>query len=88
MKHKNYLPLYFAFAIVFGVLIGSFFNGGNSSNSLFAKKSANEVKIKRLMEYIQKDYVDSVNTDDLLDGAITQILGKLDPHSYLSLIHI
>ncbi len=82
MKHKNYLPLYFAFAIVFGVLIGSFFNGGNASNSLFAKKSANEVKIKRLMDYIQKDYVDNVNTDELLDGAITQILGKLDPHSY------
>ena len=82
MKHKNYLPLYFAFAIVFGVLIGSFFNGKNDSNSLFAKKSSNEIKIKRLMDYIQKDYVDSVNTDELLDGAITQILGKLDPHSY------
>ena len=82
MKNKNYLPLYFAFAIVFGVLIGSFFNGGNDSNSLFAKKSSNEVKIKRLMDYIQKDYVDDVNTDELLDGAITQILGKLDPHSY------
>jgi len=81
MKNKNYLPLYFAFAIVLGVLIGSFFNGGNSSNTLFAKKSSNEVKIKRLIEYIQRDYVDSVDTEDLLDGAITQILGKLDPHS-------
>ncbi|MDG1810667.1 MAG: S41 family peptidase [Polaribacter sp.] len=82
MKHKNYLPIYFAFAIVFGILIGSFFNGGNSSNSLFAKKSANEVKIERLINYIQKEYVDDVNTDELLDGAITQMLGKLDPHSY------
>ncbi|WKD85267.1 Carboxy-terminal processing protease CtpB [Polaribacter huanghezhanensis] len=81
MKNKNYLPIYFAFAIVFGVLIGSFFNGGNSSRNLFAKKSSNEAKIKRLMDYIQRDYVDSVNTENLLDGAITQILGKLDPHS-------
>lgn len=81
MKNKNYLPIYFAFAIVLGVLIGSYFNGGNSSNNLFAKKSSNEVKIKRLIEYIQRDYVDSVDTEDLLDGAITQILGKLDPHS-------
>ncbi|WBX73930.1 S41 family peptidase [Tenacibaculum pacificus] len=38
-------------------------------------------KIKRLIDYIQTDYVDNVNTDDLLDGAITQMLGKLDPHS-------
>ena len=64
MKNKNYLPLYFAFAIVFGVLIGNYFNGGNSSNSLFAKKSSNEVKIKRLIDFIQRDYVDSVDTED------------------------
>ena len=79
--NKNYLPLYFAFAIVLGVLIGSFFNGGASAGNLFASKSVNEVKLKRLIDYIQRDYVDSVNTDNLLDGAITQILGKLDPHS-------
>lgn len=79
--NKNNLPLYFAFAIVLGILIGSFFSGGNSSNNLFAKKSPNEAKIKRLMDYIERDYVDSVNTDKILDGAITQILGKLDPHS-------
>ena len=81
MKNKNYLPLYFAFAIVFGFLIGGFFNGGNANNNFFAKKSSNEVKIKRLIDYIQRDYVDSVDTENLLDGAITQILGKLDPHS-------
>ncbi len=79
--NKNYLPLYFAFAIVLGVLIGSFFNNGTSSVNLFANKSVNEVKLKRLIDFIQRDYVDSVDTDDLLDGAITQILGKLDPHS-------
>ncbi|WP_347172710.1 S41 family peptidase [Polaribacter uvawellassae] len=81
MKDKNYLPLYFAFAVVIGVLIGTFFNGNNSYNNFFAKKSSNEVKIKRLIDYIQRDYVDSVDTDNLLDGAITQVLGKLDPHS-------
>ena len=79
--NKNYLPLYFAFAIVLGILIGSFFNGGASSGILFANKSTNEVKLKRLIDYIQRDYVDSVDTDSLLDGAITQILGELDPHS-------
>ena len=79
--NKNYLPLYFAFAIVLGILIGNFFGNGASNSSLFANKSSNEAKIKRLIDYIQRDYVDSVNTDNLLDGAITQILGKLDPHS-------
>jgi len=79
--NKNYLPLYFAFAIVLGIFIGSFFSGGASSGTLFANESSNELKIKRLINYIQRDYVDSVDTDNLLDGAITQILGKLDPHS-------
>jgi len=36
--NKNYLPLYFAFAIVLGILIGSYFNGGSASGTLFANK--------------------------------------------------
>jgi carboxyl-terminal processing protease len=79
--NKNYLPLYFAFAIVLGIGIGNFFNGGVSNGNLFANKSKNKAKIIHLIEYIQRDYVDSVDTDDLLDGAITQMLKKLDPHS-------
>ena len=81
MMNKNNLPIYFALAIILGIFIGTYFNSGGNSNSLFAKKSTNEAKIKRLIDFIQKDYVDSINTDDLLDGAITQMLGKLDPHS-------
>ena len=40
-----------------------------------------EAKIKRLINYIQYDYVDKINTDSLLDGTIRNILDKLDPHS-------
>lgn len=79
--NKNNLPIYFAIAIILGIFIGSFFNSGDTTQTLFSKASPNEVKIKRLIDFIQRDYVDSVNTDKLLDGAITQILGKLDPHS-------
>ncbi len=79
--NKNNLPIYLSIAVVFGILIGTFFNGNSSSGFSFVGKSANELKIKRLIDYIQKDYVDTVNTDGLLDGAIKQILGKLDPHS-------
>lgn len=79
--NKNNLPIYFSIAIILGILIGSFFNFNKSASPLFSKTSSNEIKIKRLIDYIQRDYVDSVNTDKLLDGAISQILGKLDPHS-------
>ena len=79
--NKNNLPIYLSIAVILGIFIGSFFNSVASNNGLFSKKSPNELKIKRLIDFIQRDYVDSINTDNLLDGAITQILSKLDPHS-------
>ena len=78
--NKNNLPIYFSIAVVFGILIGTFFSNENTAN-LISKNSSNEKKIKRLIDYIQSDYVDNVNTDDLLDGAIKEMLDKLDPHS-------
>ena len=79
--NKNNLPIYFSIAVVLGILIGVFF-GGNSNNLLsFTKNASQEQKIKKLINFIEQDYVDDVNTDKLLDGAITQMLGKLDPHS-------
>ncbi|MCI2229961.1 S41 family peptidase [Polaribacter sp. MSW13] len=81
MKNKNNLPIYFSLAVVLGVLIGASF-GGSSTNILsLSKTSSQELKVKRLINFIERDYVDKVNTDSLLDGAITQMLGKLDPHS-------
>ncbi|TDQ21998.1 S41 family peptidase [Tenacibaculum caenipelagi] len=78
--NKNNLPIYLSIAVVFGILIGAFFSNGNPNNFI-GKSSSSERKIKRLIDYIQSDYVDNVNTDELLDGAITEMLGRLDPHS-------
>ncbi len=80
MNKKN-LPIYFAVAIILGIFIGNNFNLKNQSDSFFSQKSSSEIKIKRLIDFIEKEYVDSVNTDKLLDGAITEIVEKLDPHS-------
>jgi len=78
---KNNLPIYFAVAVVLGILIGVFFGGNSNGLVSFSKNQSQEQKIKRLINFIEQDYVDDVNTEDLLDGAIRQILGKLDPHS-------
>jgi carboxyl-terminal processing protease len=80
MNKKN-LPLFLAFAVVFGILIGMSF-GGSSNNFLSSSKNASqEQKIKKLINFIENDYVDNVSTESLLDGAIKQMLGELDPHS-------
>jgi len=78
-KRKVYFPLIVGIAIAVGIFIGSNFNFQNKS-VLFSSNS-NEAKIKRLINYINYDYVDKVNTDSLLDDAITTMLAKLDPHS-------
>lgn len=47
--------------------------------------SANEQKIRRLVSLINDQYMENINTDSLVDNAIYQIVGQLDPHStYLS----
>lgn len=79
IKNKIYLPLFIGLAIAIGVLIGSNLNF-NRKSVLFSANS-NEAKIKRLINYIQYDYVDEVDTDSLLDNVITDMLVKLDPHS-------
>lgn len=77
---KNNFPIYLSLATIFGVLIGVFINGNNSKFSL-SSNTQNEAKIRRLMDYIDQNYVDTINTSNLLDEAISDMLGKLDPHS-------
>ncbi len=79
-KTKIYLPLIIAIAIALGILMGSNLNYPQRKMS-FLTGSPQEKKIKRLINYIRYDYVDEVDTDSLLDVTISDMLGKLDPHS-------
>ncbi|NOR26943.1 MAG: PDZ domain-containing protein [Lutibacter sp.] len=78
-RRKARIPIFIGLSIAIGVLIGSTFNYKNKS--VLFSTNTNEAKIKRLINYIQYDYVDEVDTDSLLDDAITNMLVKLDPHS-------
>ncbi|WP_372746416.1 S41 family peptidase [Lutibacter sp.] len=78
-KKRTYLPLIIGIAIAVGIFIGSTLNFKNKS--VLFNSNSKEAKIKRLINYIQYDYVDKVNTDSLLDNAISEMLLKLDPHS-------
>jgi len=80
-KYKVYIPLFLAIAVALGIFLGSTLNYPKKKSVMLFNQSPQEEKIKRLIDYIQYDYVDKVNTDSLLDGTIKQILGKLDPHS-------
>ena len=81
MKNKNNLPLYFSLAVVFGIFVGLSASEDSSNLWSFSKTSSQEIKIKKLINFIKKEYVDTVDTENLLDVAINEMLGELDPHS-------
>jgi len=61
-----------------GILIGATMAGGdNPTNNLISSY----LKFKDVLTYVQRDYVDKVDTDELVEIAITKMLEELDPHS-------
>ena len=83
-KKYRYMPLLMALCIVIGVVIGTFFANHFSSQRLNIINSGSN-RLNNLLHIIDNQYVDKVNLDSLVEKAIPQILGDLDPHSvYIS----
>ena len=77
--NKIYLPLLFFSCVAIGVVIGGLINYP-AENPSFAKNNY-KVKLNRLLDFIDNEYVDDVKTDSIVDLTVTSILSKLDPHS-------
>ncbi len=73
------LPLFIALALVVGVLIGATTFSPSTNNPQGTAKSY--LKFRDILSYIDRDYVDTVNIEELSDFAITKMLEKLDPHT-------
>lgn len=80
---KIYWPLVLFSAIALGVVIGGKLNFFSSNVALSSNTYKN--KLNRLIDLIERDYVDELNTDSIVDLTVNGILEKLDPHSvYIS----
>ncbi|SEL25323.1 carboxyl-terminal processing protease [Aquimarina amphilecti] len=77
---KKYLPLFIGLAMGAGVFLGSKLNFSNPSAKLFSYNAKKE-KLNRLIDYIDYEYVDDINTDSIVDVTVNRILENLDPHS-------
>ena len=77
---KVYLPIILALAIVSGIYIGKNLNYPAKPVAMM-NEDLREQKLRQLINFIEYDYVDEVNTDSLLDVTISELLHKLDPHS-------
>lgn len=78
-KIFRFIPLIVALSIAIGVGIGSFFAYHFSGNRLNILNSSD--KLNSLFHIIEDQYVDTVNLHNIVEGAIPEILKKLDPHS-------
>jgi len=82
-KKDTRLPLYIGLAIAVGIFIGANMAGGSTSGG--DKVYASFQKFRQVISHIENDYVDEVDTDKLVESAVEEMLGKLDPHSvYIS----
>jgi carboxyl-terminal processing protease len=73
------LPLFLAIALAAGVLIGASSFKLSTYNAQATAKGY--LKFRDILSYVDRDYVDSVNVEDLSDFAISKMLEKLDPHT-------
>lgn len=79
MKSKNsYLPILLFACVAMGVIIGGMINFPKKALS---KNNARKLKIERLIDFINEEYVDVVNSDSIVDITVNSILSNLDPHS-------
>ncbi|MDI1318361.1 S41 family peptidase [Flavobacterium sp.] len=79
MKSKEkYLPILLFACVALGVIIGGMINFPKRTLS---KQNARKVKIEKLIDFINDEYVDNVNSDSIVDITVNSILANLDPHS-------
>jgi carboxyl-terminal processing protease len=71
------LPLVLCLGLAVGVFVGSGFNNRKSGGDV----GKDVQKFRDVLTQIQTEYVDTVNTNSLVDDAIQHMLNKLDPHS-------
>lgn len=67
------------FVLIIGVYLGKYFFSSNSY--LLLDKSNSFSKLTELMNYLEYNYVDSVDVDSLQEEVISRTLESLDPHS-------
>jgi carboxyl-terminal processing protease len=81
-KLKIWLPFLFAGVLVAGMYVGMHMNDPfKNKNNIFSLKTNQFNKISDVVNYINQEYVDTVNQKKLVENTIEGMLHTLDPHS-------
>jgi len=80
MKRNALTPIFLAFAMAFGVLLGIVIARNNGTKTIVQGNGSLNT-IENVFYLIQNEYVDTVNIDQLQIDAVTSVIDKMDPHS-------
>lgn len=75
----KYLPIIIGATLALGIAIGGWLSAFNGDHFLVENRS--KAKINKLIDFIENEYVDNVNTDSIVNSTVDNILSQLDPHS-------
>src|SRR5437879_5683950 len=78
---KTFLPLIFAIVLVIGILLGSHLNQSFLKKPFLSSHIGHFSKLNELLNYVENEYVDTINEKKLVEETINSLLGNLDPHS-------
>jgi len=79
-KYRYLGPFILAAVLALGILVGGKLHFNDTPEKLFTTNSKKD-KLNRLIDYIDYEYVDEIDTDSIVDVTVNNILEKLDPHS-------
>ena len=82
-KPNVFLPIILSLVLVVGMWLGYFLNKRIGSGPAYTagQQAATNDKINSLLEFIEYQYVDTINKKDLVEKTVTSMLQSLDPHS-------
>lgn len=76
-RYQVKLPIFLALALVCGVFLGAILSNKGSQGDI----KGNYLRYMEILALVDKEYVDTVNIDELVDYSIDKMLEKLDPHT-------
>ena len=79
MKKQHLMPLIYSAILATGILFGIYIAKSNGITA--TPKSSDNFYINDIFSLIDKEYVDTININELQNKAITHILESMDPHS-------
>ncbi|MCG9794072.1 S41 family peptidase [Flavobacterium algicola] len=76
---SKYLPIFIGFSLAIGIVVGGSLSG--LTNNRDEIKNDSKEKLSKLIDFIENDYVDEVDTDSIVELTVNKIMSQLDPHS-------